>query len=89
MAFWREYIINSTYSHRFEVFHEWEHNQNDTPTQKAWKLQQIENDDLLTRNFLQVILSLNLDPVMQNLILFQFHVRFNDICYIYLCIEAF
>ena len=72
MAFWREYIINSTYSHRFEVFHEWEHNQNDTPAQKAWKLQQIENDDLLTRNFLQVMLSLNLDPVMQNLFFFNY-----------------
>ena len=89
MAFWREYIINSTYSHRFEVFHEWEHNQNDTPAQKACKLQQIENDDLLTRNFLQIILPLNLDPVMQNLFFLQLYVRFNGICYIYLCIEAF
>ena len=67
MAFWREYIINSPYSSRFEVFRQWVHNQSDTPTEKAWKLKQIENDDLLTRNFLQVILSVMLDTALRNI----------------------
>ena len=64
------------------VFHEWIHSQNDTPGEMAWKLKQIENVDLLTRNFLQVILSVMLDRVNMIFNPVQFHVRINDTLFI-------
>ena len=82
VAFWRAYIINRPYSYRFDVFNEWIHNENDTPAETDWKLKQIENDDLLTRNFLQVILSVMLDTM--NIIFdpVQLHACINDTWYI-------
>ena len=67
LAFWREYIKNSTFSDRFESFREmWPH-RHDTPNVTAWKLKQIENDDLLTRNFLQVILPLGINRLCHSI----------------------
>ena len=55
LAFWREYVMNSTYSQQFVSYHDMWPNINDTPSTRAWKLEQVRNDDLLTSNFLQVI----------------------------------
>ena len=55
LAFWREYVMNSTYSHKFVRYHDMWPSTNDTPSTRNWKLQQVKNDDLLTSNFLQVI----------------------------------
>ena len=55
LAFWREYVMNSTYSHRFMTYNDMWPNTNDTPSMRSWKLKQVKNDDLLTSNFLQVM----------------------------------
>ena len=50
-AFWREYIMNSTYSHKFD---DMSPRLNDTLAMRSWKRGQIKNGDLLSNNFLQV-----------------------------------
>ena len=51
LAFWREYIMNSTYSHKFDDMLS---RPNDTSASRSWKLAQAKYGDLLSNNFLQV-----------------------------------
>ena len=57
LAFWRDYITTKTYSHKFESLREMIPNRRDNRTERVRKSKLIWNDDLLTRNFLQVFVS--------------------------------
>ena len=54
LAFWKEYVRNKPYSYRFDCYHDMQPSLNDTSNERARKLKQIENDNILTDNFLQV-----------------------------------
>ena len=61
MAFWREYVKDSTFSYRFESLREMIPHPYDSPNETIRKFKQVENDELLIKNFLQVIMSVRLN----------------------------